>query len=88
MSSYEIFRADIEPKGFQVIGFEEFITDATVDRVRTTLHDRDRVAHMVDHNYRLGRIYYSFRTLEHRLASVVSERLRVQNMANSMKTYR
>lgn len=88
MSTYEIFRTDIEPKGFQVIGFEDFITDATVDRVRSTLQDRDGVARMVDHNYRLGRIYYSYRTLEQRLAAVVSERLRVQNMADSMKKLR
>jgi glycosyltransferase involved in cell wall biosynthesis len=88
LSTYEIFRTDIQPKGFQVIGFEDFITDATVEQVRTALRDQDWVARMVEHNYQLGRIYYSYHTLEQRLSAVVSERLRVQDLANAVNTHR
>src|SRR3989304_4590711 len=34
MSSYEIFRTDIQPKGFRVIEFEDFMTKETVDKAR------------------------------------------------------
>jgi len=89
LSIYEIFRTDIQPKGFRVIGFEDFITDDTVQQVRRLLHDPERVAEMVEHNYEMGRIYYSYRTLEQRLTALVSERLRVQNMArNAQRRYR
>ncbi len=89
LSIYEIFRTDIQPKGFRVIGFEDFITEDTVQQVRRLLRDPERVAEMVEHNYALGRIYYSYRTLEQRLTALVSEQLRVQNMArNAQGRYR
>ncbi|MGQ9502362.1 MAG: glycosyltransferase [Anaerolineae bacterium] len=81
LSIYEIFRTDIQPKGFRVIGFEDFITDETVEQVRRLLHDPEQVAQIVEHNYELGRVYYSYHTLEQRLTTLVSERLRVQSMA-------
>lgn len=75
MSSYEIFRTDIKPKGFRVIEFEDFITDETVERARQVLDDPDLAAEMTDHNYELGRRYYSFHTLEHRLTTMIQDTL-------------
>jgi glycosyltransferase involved in cell wall biosynthesis len=82
MSTYEIFRADIQPKGFRVIGFDDFIGEDTVRQVRQALSDAGVVAEMTGHNYELGRIYYSYRTLENRLAGLISERLRVRRRAD------
>jgi glycosyltransferase involved in cell wall biosynthesis len=73
VSTYEIYRRDIQPKGFKVIGFEDFITEDCVQRTREVLHDPDLVAEMVDHNYELGRRHYSYRTLEKRLVALISE---------------
>ncbi len=74
MSTYEIFKTDIQPKGFKVIGFEEFIDDNTVRQARTVLRDPTVAQAIIEHNYRLGKRYYSYRTLEKRLAAVMSER--------------
>jgi glycosyltransferase involved in cell wall biosynthesis len=64
MCSYEIFKTDIEPKGFHVVAFEEgFITNLTVERVRTVLQDRPLVELMTQQNYDLGRRYFSYTTL-------------------------
>ncbi len=60
MSSYEIFRTDIQPKGFRVIEFEDFMTKETVDQARRVLEDNRLAAEMVDHNFEVGRRYYSF----------------------------
>jgi hypothetical protein len=38
---YAIYRADIEPCGFQVILMESFLTDDVVDEVRRILNDED-----------------------------------------------
>jgi glycosyltransferase involved in cell wall biosynthesis len=81
MSTYEIFRTDIQPKGFRVIGFEDFISDDTVHQVRHVLQNPELAAEMTEYNYGLGRIYYSFHTLESRLKAVISEWLRVQRRA-------
>ena len=73
MSAYEIFRVDIQPKGFKVITFSEFVDDDTVRKARHLLHDPELVRVMGEHNYELGRRYYSYRTLEKRLAALMSE---------------
>ena len=77
MSTYEIFKTDIQPKGFKVIGFEDFITDETVEHAREILLNPARAREMVEHNYELGRRYYSYRTLRSRLIALLSECLGV-----------
>jgi glycosyltransferase involved in cell wall biosynthesis len=73
MSTYEIFKSDIEPKGFKVIGFGDFINEDTVHHARTLLLNPDLVAEMTAHNYELGRRYYAYTTLEKRLVALLSE---------------
>ena len=75
MSSYEIFRTDIQPKGFRVIEFEDFITEETVEKAQRVLEDQNLAAEMVDHNYELGRRHYSFRMLERRLTLLMQDTL-------------
>ncbi|TEU17879.1 MAG: glycosyltransferase family 1 protein [Anaerolineales bacterium] len=73
ISIYEIYRRDIQPKGFKVIGFHDFITQDCVRHARDVLCDPDLAAEMADHNYELGRRHYSYRTLEKRLVALISE---------------
>jgi glycosyltransferase involved in cell wall biosynthesis len=75
LSTYEIFMIDIRPKGFKVIGFTDFLTEDCVTEARDVLNDPDLAAEMVEHNYELGRRYYSYRTLEKRLVALMSEAL-------------
>jgi glycosyltransferase involved in cell wall biosynthesis len=72
MSTYEIFKTDIQPKGFKVIGFQEFITQDCVRRAWDVLHDPDLAAEMADHNYELGRRHYSYRVLETHLVVLMN----------------
>jgi glycosyltransferase involved in cell wall biosynthesis len=73
ISTYDIFRTDILPKGFRVIGFEDFITDETVERARRVIDNPAMAAEMAAHNYELGRRFYSYATLEHRLSLLVQD---------------
>jgi mannosylglucosylglycerate synthase len=73
MSTYEIFRTDIQPKGFRVIGFEDFITDETVFRAREVIDNPSLAAVMAAQNYELGRRFYSYQTLERRLALLLQD---------------
>lgn len=73
MGTYEIFLRDIEPKGFDVVPIREFITEETVDRAVEILRDPQRTAEMCDHNYELGRRYYSFQTLRNHLVVLLSQ---------------
>lgn len=73
MSTYDIFRTDIQPKGFEIVGFEDFITAECVAGARALLEGGGRVAAMTQHNYDLGRRYYSLPTLERRLAALLTD---------------
>lgn len=73
MSTYEIFKTDIQPKGFRVIGFDDFIDEGVVRQARAVLDDAQLAAEMVSHNYELGCHYYSYRVLERRLAVLLDQ---------------
>ncbi len=71
ISTYEIFKTDIQPKGFRVVGFDDFITEDTVRLARHVLSDPEFSQEMVEYNYETGRRYYSFATLEANLAVLI-----------------
>jgi glycosyltransferase involved in cell wall biosynthesis len=75
INRYDVFRSDIEPKGFEVVAFDGFIEEDMVERVRSLLDDPTAQTAMVDHNYRLGGRYYSYRTLERQLVAVLDDSL-------------
>ncbi|MCJ7660108.1 MAG: glycosyltransferase family 4 protein [Anaerolineales bacterium] len=75
MSTYEIFRTDIEPKGFDVIEFGDFISEETVKQATEVLSNPEMSEKIIDRNYELGRSYFSYRTLEYRLVALVNESL-------------
>lgn len=72
MSTYEIFKTDILPKGFQVVSYEDFITDDAVKQARNLLKHPKKAAKMAEANYELGRRYYSYRTLEDHLRALLT----------------
>jgi glycosyltransferase involved in cell wall biosynthesis len=71
ISTYEIFKTDIEPKGFRVVGFDDFITEETVRLARYVLENPEFCSQMVEYNYETGRRYYSFATLKASLAILI-----------------
>lgn len=73
MSAYDIYRIDIQPKGFDLIVFDEFITSETVQATRALLADPVRIAAMCAHNYDLAQRFYSFTALEKRLVGLLQE---------------
>lgn len=71
ISTYEIFKTDIQPKGFRVVGFDDFITDETVRLARYVLENPEFSEQMVEYNYETGHRYYSYATLEANLAVLI-----------------
>ncbi len=73
MSRYETFKTDIQPKGFQVIAFDDFIDDGIVRAVQELLDHPEKARAMVETNYRLARRHFSFTVLRKRLCPLVSQ---------------
>ncbi len=71
VNNYTIYSTDIEPRGFKVIQFEGFITEDTVQHVKTVLEHPDLALSMADHNYNLAKKFYSYRVLRQQLDGIL-----------------
>jgi len=67
INNYTIYSIDIKPKGFQAVAFNGFITEETIKHVQKILSDRKFTEEMTEHNYELGKQFYSFTVLERQL---------------------
>lgn len=72
VNRYQIFEADIEPKGFEVISFDGFITSETVQQVKRILNNPDQLVQMAETNYMLGWRYLSFEMLEEKFEALLA----------------
>jgi hypothetical protein len=73
MSTYEIFKTDIQPKGFIIIGFRDYIDDGCITASQQILEDPARATEMTDKNFSIGKRYYSFNTLDYLLSSLLND---------------
>ena len=71
VNRYAIYEADIEPKGFQAIAFDNFVTEQTLSDVRQIIADKQRLADMAEQNYMLGWRYLSYELLQEKLESIL-----------------
>ena len=72
MSTYDIYRIDIQPKGFNVVEFHDYVSVETVKKTRKLLLDPQLSAEMCDLNYRIARKHYSFTNLEKYLQVLIN----------------
>ncbi len=75
MSTYEIYRTDIAPKGFRVVGFTDFIEEQTVADAQQLLTNPALVEEMTEHNFRTARNFYSYSVLESQLLNLLQASL-------------
>jgi hypothetical protein len=73
VSRYDIFRADISPKGFEVFGFDDFITSGQIRQISELRDNPGEISRMVGKNYDLGRRFYSYSVLQKRLILLLDQ---------------
>ena len=73
VNNYSIYEADIKPKGFQVIEFDGFISEKTLQAVRYTLTHPEQSSAQSEHNFELARRFFSFTVLERRLGLLLAD---------------
>ena len=71
INRYSIFVADIEPKGFDVISFDNYITKQTINKINDLLKNPERIAQMAEKNYMLGWRYLSYEMLEEKIEQLL-----------------
>jgi hypothetical protein len=73
VNNYSIYEADIKPKGFKVVEFDGYISDATLEHARFLLTHPKEAAQYAEQNYALASRYYSYTMLERRLGLLIAE---------------
>lgn len=72
VNRYSIFIADIEPKGFQVVTMDGYLTRNVVAHVRRVLTDPQYRDEMVDVNFELSKAFYSYSVLRRKLRAAIT----------------
>jgi hypothetical protein len=73
VNRYEVYITDIEPKGFDVIAIDGFLTPRAVQEVRQVLQDAERRRAMVEKNFQLGKKHFSFQSLRRGLSILLTD---------------
>ena len=72
VNRYSIFVSDIEPRDFEVITMNGYITRDTVARVSRVINDPEYREAMVEKNYELGKRFFSYAVLRRKLRALVT----------------
>jgi glycosyltransferase involved in cell wall biosynthesis len=67
INRYAIFVKDIEPKGFDLVVMDGYLSKREIERVRKILEDDESRQKMVDLNYEIASRHYSYEYLRRRL---------------------
>jgi hypothetical protein len=71
VNRYSIFQQDIEPLDFDVVIMENYVTNETVDTVRSLLECPQAGEVLAERNFELARKFFSYSLLEQRLRQVL-----------------
>ncbi|MEA3463488.1 MAG: glycosyltransferase family 4 protein [Patescibacteria group bacterium] len=71
INNYPVFVTDIKPRDFKVIDFNEFITEDTVAKTEKILQNPKLVKKWAEHNFELGKKFYSFSVLRRKLNTLI-----------------
>jgi glycosyltransferase involved in cell wall biosynthesis len=72
VNRYSIFVSDIEPRGFQVITMNGYLTRDVINHVEKVIGDDEYRQAMVDHNYELGKAFFSYAVLRRKLRALIT----------------
>ena len=67
VNRYSIFVQDVEPKGFETVAMNGYVTHEVVERTKALLSDENYRREMTETNYELGQKYYGYGELEKQL---------------------
>ncbi|MBN2050680.1 MAG: glycosyltransferase family 4 protein [Spirochaetales bacterium] len=71
VNRYTVYIVDIEPKGFQVISMDGFLTQKNIAGVREILTDREKRKAMTEHNFDIAKRFFSYAVLKRRLEGIL-----------------
>ena len=71
LNTYSIYAMDIKPKGFSVIEIDGYVTDEAVRKSKKVLRDKALREQMVEKNYEIATLHYSYAVLHKKLRGLI-----------------
>ena len=72
VNNYAIYATDIHPKGFEVIEFDDYITEQTIKDALKILDDSQLQSKICEHNYSLALRHFSYKVLKSKLHALLA----------------
>lgn len=72
VQNYSVYSVDIRPKGFDMIEFDEYVTDQTIEKTQRVLTDKELCVSMCTKNFELAYKYFSYSSLELKLKGLIA----------------
>jgi len=72
VNNYSVYATDIKPKGFKAIESDDYVDSKAVELTKKILETPVLAKEMVEHNYELGKRYYSYSVLRQKLKALLS----------------
>jgi len=73
VNNYSIYSIDIQPKGFDVIEIEGYVSGKAVRQTLEVINNPDLCKKMVDKNYEIAMQFYSYSVLQRKLKNLLSD---------------
>jgi glycosyltransferase involved in cell wall biosynthesis len=73
VNNYSTYEVDIRPRGFRVVWFDGFISEATITLARRLLDHPAEAADWADRNYALATRHFSFGVLQRHLEDLLTD---------------
>ena len=73
INRYPIFVKDIEPKGFDLVVMDGFLSKKTIHKVRKILESREQREKMVNFNYKVASRHYSYSMIRSKFSAIMND---------------
>jgi len=73
INRYPIFIKDIEPKGFDLVVMDGFLSKKTIHKVRKIFESREQREKMVNFNYKVASRHYSYSMLRSKFSAIMND---------------
>jgi glycosyltransferase involved in cell wall biosynthesis len=72
VNRYDIWIEDIEPKGFEVLSMDGFVTNELIEQIKKVMDDKNLCKRMTARNYELATSHYSYSVLSRSLRTLIT----------------
>ena len=77
VNRYSIYTKDIKPRGFRAVELDGYVTAAAVKETKEILENPNLYEEIVDHNYEIGKHFFSFSVLRRLLKGYIADHMKI-----------